>query len=475
MATIAVLPLARPTFDVPYAEARWAALSRKLRASGHTILGPDGLLFDAASVEAALDSLTGKSIDIVLIAQVTFTDAVMTVKIAERIDAQLVIWGIPEPRAGGRLRLNSYCGVNLAAHALGLAGRHVGTRYEAPETASVEAVLAPELNDWRLRTIITWTFRRSPDDIAVTGYDARRANEVLSALRGTRIGLVGEHPAGFDTCRYDPTALSALIGAKVETIALGEVFARATDASPGAVGASRARVAGLAGVDDVDQDQLDKSLGVYVALKGLAQERSLDAIAVRCWPEFFTEHGCAACGPMGMMTAERTPCACEADVYGALSTRLLQEIAGEPAWLVDIVDMDALSNTGVIWHCGSAPDGMRDPDYEAEAQIHSNRRMPLLFQFPLKPGRVTFARFTQARNKPALVIAGGEMLKAPPSFTGTSGVVRFDRRVETVSEGLLGERIEHHLAVVYGDHRATLSAIAAAMNLDLIDLTPRSG
>jgi hypothetical protein len=53
-------------------------------------------------------------------------------------------------------------------------------------------------------------------------------------------------------------------------------------------------------------------------------------------------------------------------------------------------------------------------------------------------------------------------------------VVRFDAPAARVSAGLLGERLEHHLSVVYGDHRATIAAIAAAVNLDLIDLTPRS-
>ncbi len=71
---------------------------------------------------------------------------------------------------------------------------------------------------------------------------------------------------------------------------------------------------------------------------------------------------------------------------GALTTLLLGEAAGEPGWLVDIVDMDAEGQTGVFWHCGSAPLSMRDPDCPARAQIHSNRKMPLLAEFTLKPG-----------------------------------------------------------------------------------------
>ena len=48
----------------------------------------------------------------------TFTDASITVKIAKTFSSNIGIWSIPEPRLGGRLRLNSFCGLNLASHAL---------------------------------------------------------------------------------------------------------------------------------------------------------------------------------------------------------------------------------------------------------------------------------------------------------------------------------------------------------------------
>ena len=113
----------------------------------------------------------------------------------------------------------------------------------------------------------------------------------------------------------------------------------------------------------------------------------------------FTDYGCAACGAMALMNQEKVPCACEADMYGALTALVLQEIAGEPSFLVDIVDMDRASDTGVLWHCGLAPTSMADPATPPGAQIHSNRRMPLLLEFALKPGRVTAARFSQAQNR----------------------------------------------------------------------------
>jgi len=96
--------------------------------------------------------------------------------------------------------------------------------------------------------------------------------------------------------------------------------------------------------------------------------------------------------------------------------------------------------------------------------------MPLLYEFTLKPGRVTFARVSQAQGQPRMVIAGGEMLERPMAFTGTSGVVRFDARAEQVMDNVIASGLEHHMALAYGDHRARLRGVAAALNLPVLDL-----
>jgi L-fucose isomerase-like protein len=171
-----------------------------------------------------------------------------------------------------------------------------------------------------------------------------------------------------------------------------------------------------------------------------------------------------------MMGEARVPCACEADVYGALTTLLLQNVAGAPAFLTDLVDLDADDDTGVVWHCGQAPISMADPDAVARATIHTNRKMPLLFEFPLKPGRVTVFRISQARGRPTAVIGGGEVLKRPMAFTGTSGVVRFDTPAKDLLDRIMGAALEHHMALAYGDHRNALDAAARSLGLPVLDL-----
>jgi L-fucose isomerase-like protein len=454
---IGVLALARPTFDVPYAEEMAAMAFATLDAAGLTTVGPRTLLFDADAARAAAKALQGEKLDALLLLQVTFTDASMTLELAKQISAPLAIWAFPEPRTGGRLRLNSFCGLNLAGHALGRADIPYRYLFQAPDKAltnGLEAFAACE-----------GVHAVSPAVMKPSLSDKAKAEKVIRGLKGRRIGLVGEHPAGFDTCRYDAQALNQLTGISVDRFALADLFARAATTTATQTALRRKDVAHLKGIDDVDQAQLDKSLTLFEGLASLKSDNGLSAFAVRCWPEMFTEYGCAICGPMGMMNGSGVPAACEADVYGAVTALMMQEIANEPSWLVDIVDMDASDGTTVFWHCGSAPASMRDPAYDAEAQIHSNRKMPLLYQFPLRPGRITLARLSQANNQPHLLVGSGAVVRAPVSFTGTSGVVTLDTATDRAMHGLIGGGYEHHVAMVYGDHTGAMVALGERLGL----------
>ena len=119
---VGVLPLARSTFDVPFANQVCSDAWELMNSMPVNWVGSSELLFDAEAVEKQILSLKEKHIDLLLIMQLTFTDATMTVKLAQSFNVPILFWSFPEARTGGRLRLNSLCGVNLAAHALGKTG-----------------------------------------------------------------------------------------------------------------------------------------------------------------------------------------------------------------------------------------------------------------------------------------------------------------------------------------------------------------
>jgi L-fucose isomerase-like protein len=463
---VGVLALARPTFDVPYAEQVAATAVKTLADLDGELVGTADLLFDADATEQALRQFEGEELDALLLLQVSFTDSSMTEAIGARFDAPIVLWTFPEERIGGRLRLNSFCGINLAAYALIKAGSNFDYvhRYanDVGAVGDIESLLAGEIGQAQSR-------RRQPKETSTAA--AARAAVVASKLAGITIGVIGDRPVGFDPCGYDPETLSGVTGVTVERKELEDLFGQAAAVNPDVVAATRARAtAALGSLDDLDQDSLDKSLSLYGGLKGLIADGGWSGVATRCWPECFTDYGGAACSPQSMLIDDGIPGTCEADVYGNVTALLLQHIAGEPAFVADLVEMDTVGTTGVLWHCGLAPMHMAPSNGSAVGTVHSNRKLPLLNEFALRPGQVTLTRLSQSGGVQSLVIGSGTMLDAPLAFSGTAGVVDFGKPASDVTATIMREGLEHHFGIVYGDYREELEALAASWGIPVIDL-----
>jgi len=441
--TVGFVPVARTTFDIPLAQEIAAQARARLAAAGLTVAGPEALVTTLEEAVAAADQLAGRPLDAWVAFQATFADSTMLMTLAGQIGAPLLLWAVPEERSGGRLRLNSLCGINLGAHALKRAGHAYRFVYAAPgDDAALEAV----------RTLAR----------------AGRARRLLSRAR---IGRIGPPPDGFETCQVDLPALEQRLGVTVVPVALEQVFERVRTADGERIDALEAWAGErLAGLEDLDRGAVRGTLGTYAALREMAGQDRYDGLAVRCWPQFFTDLGCAACGALAMLNEDRLPAACEADVNGAITQLILQWVSDSPAFDADLVAVDAEADAAVLWHCGKAPLSMADPAFRPRGTIHSNRRLPLLLEFPLKPGRVTVARLSQAGDDLRLVIGGGEMLPAAPSFSGTSGLLRFDRPAQDVLATILSEGLEHHLALTYGEHRPALTALAGMLGLPTLCL-----
>ena len=439
---IGFAPIARPTFDLELARELTAQVHAELAGAYHVIGAPD-LIMDGDAIDARIAEFAAADIDMILMLQASFADSAMVLRLARAIEAPLLLWALPEAQVGGRLRVNSFCGINLAAHGLRRAGLGYAYVYAAPDDEAAWA---------ELRTVAI-------------------AARVRRRLAGTRIGRLGEHPAGFDTCRVNRDGLRATLGIEVAQFELEDFFARARQAEPARVDAIAADLSQrLDGFTDVETEPTKGTLAAYLALDDLVREENLSGMAVRCWPEFFTDLGCSACGAMSLLSDAMKPASCEADVNGTITQLILGWVSGEPAFGSDLVAFDVDADEAVLWHCGLAPLSMADPDVQPGATIHSNRAKPLLMQFPLKPGRVTIARLSEATGEFRLVIGGGEMLKAPPAFTGTSGRIRFDSGAATVMDAIMREGLEHHISLTYGDHGAVLESLAKSLRLPALRL-----
>ena len=443
---IAFIPLVRSTFDVDYATEMIEKARAQLVRAGFELVSGDAPVTDMASAQRTAKEISAASCDLVLIFQATFADASLVATLAEAASAPIFLWAVPEPWTGSRLRINSLCGINLAGHALTLRGIKYDFGYGSPDDPDVS---------------------RKIQTLASVG-------ALIRKLSQTRFGVVGEHPTGMDSCHLDESILKEKFGVDIVRITLDEVFDRSRKIADDQVTCIRKGLEHtLDNLAELDQVALTGTLRVYAALQALVTEKGLAGLAVRCWPEFFTELGCAACGAMSMLSdgfSNQTPipCGCEADINGTLTQFILQSLSGEPAFGTDIVGVDTAADKIALWHCGLAPLSMADPDHHPRGTVHSNRGLPLLMDFTLKPGRVTLARISRAAGDLRMVIGEGEMLSEPKPFSGTAGTLRLTLPAANFLDALIRKGLEHHVSLTYGHYVDTLALFADWINLPVV-------
>ncbi|HSP28010.1 MAG TPA: hypothetical protein VLN74_05625, partial [Ilumatobacteraceae bacterium] len=400
---------------------------------------------------------------LVVVLQATFADASLVGRVADRLDAPMIVWSFPEARTGERLRLNSLCGANLAAYLL--RRRDALVRFVHVDPAHPSAT---DLVREALETANDPVAVATPEPVVVD------VPVPVAALAGRRIGVVGDPPTGFEPCEGDSDEVLHLTGIEVDRVALGDLFAAADAVDEGVRTATRHRIAATMDVADAVRDAgMDRSIGLYGGLAGLADRYGWSAVATRCWPECMTEYGGAMCTPMAMLTEDGVPSVCEADLYGAITALILEDVSGTDPFVADLVDADMSDDTSVVWHCGIASPRLADPGERPVGIVHPNRHRALANQFALRPGRVTVARLSQASNEVTMVLGGGELMLRPRPFLGTCGVLHWDQPIGDVLATVFERGLEHHLGIVYGDHRSALEALAAQWHIPVVHLGRR--
>jgi hypothetical protein len=465
---IGVLPLARVTFDLDAATRAVEAARAVLEGLGHTLVGPLHPETDEARVATLVDDLVAARPDAVVVLQGTFTTATAVEKLTANWPGRVVLWGFPEPPGSDRLRLNSLCGITLASYTLTRRAVDVRPVHGDPADPRTAPLLEAALTEPPLAR--TDPIRAPRQDLP----DRARllARRTAAWLYGARIGRLGEPPDGFEPCTYDADPLRRHLGVVVDERNLDTLFDAATKASADSVGRQRDLVNQVTtGVDDLDGDGVERSVRLLLGMRDLVGRNGWTAVATRCWPECMTGFGGAVCWPSAVLADEGVPAGCEADVLGTVTNLVLQHLADRPAFLADLVDIDHATDTGVLWHCGVAAASMARDGVPVHVSNHPNRPVPMVHDFGLAPGRLTLARLTRRPSgELVLVIGGGTALDTDRHLRGTSAVVRFDHPVTEVVDRVLGDGLDHHVSIVYGDVRDELEGIAAEWGIGVIDL-----
>lgn len=398
-----------------------------------------------------------EGVDGLVLCPLDFGDERSASKIAEKLRVPVLLYATKEPPAVDDASLarvsDSYCG-NLSM-ASGLYRRFIPFRYGG--------IFFPD--DPELR----YEFETFAAAVAVVKH-----------MKGARIGQVGVRPVTFETVAYDEVAMIEKFQQNVIPANLSDLVAQAksyADDDPEVLAVIEDMRDSVAEVT-VAEDYMINEAKMELALRKFWTDNKLSAMAVQCWPSIQRDMGISVCALYGRMTEQDMLTACEVDVVGALSM-MVNYYAGmgriKPHFIDWTIQHRENENWLLAWHCGNAPVSLAaDPDKAAlrtrrdmvgEEEILEEDPAAGLYQFQLKPGKVTFCRLAEYANQWKMLIATGEIIPSEEELAGTWSWVEVSDHAE-LYRTLVEEGFIHHASMIHGDQTDILLEVCAFLDIE---------
>jgi len=422
------------------------------------ILGytPDGAVGNLDEGEALADYFQREKVDGIVICTLNFGDERSAAKIAEKLHLPVLLYATrepPAPESASMARISdSYCGTLSTASAL--YRRKIPFHYAGIFFHDEPAFLE------EIETFV-------------------RAVSVVKGLIGARIGQVGVRPSNFETVGYDETAMILKFGQNVIYRDLSEVIFLAQDYSDddpavqAVVKSIRSEVAQVT----VAEDWLSKAARLELALKEFWEKNQLSGLAMQCWPAIQRFLGIQVCAIYGRLTGQGMLTACETDILGTISMLVnYRAVLGEtvPHFIDWTIQHRERPNWFLAWHCGNAPTCLADDpaktalrsrlDMKGELPVHEGDIQAGLYQFQVKPGKVTFCRMAEYDNQWKMLITNGEIVPSQEVLAGTWAWVALKDHA-LLYRTLVEEGFIHHASMIHGDQSKAL--IQACKYLDI--------
>lgn len=432
---IGVVCLARKTYDF---EAAFEIYQKTIQ----THAGMEGvewhfvpeLVIEPEDARRAADALAQKGLDGLAIITGTFHLGHLALILKKKINIPTLLWAFPElPYNGGKIRLNSVCGLNLNASNLYKAG------YD-----DVSCHVGAEID---------------PDWVA--------ALRMKAALAKARIGLLGYRADGFFNLDIDELATYRQTGVLIDHYELVEVTGQQVTDEEAAEFLEEIDACFACG--DVTAGQRDLVARLCVQLQKFMEKYGLTAVAVRCWPEFANLYGCAPCAAMSVLQSRGVILGCEGDIEGVMSMLITASLGAGAPFLADLSQLDYEDGTALLWHCGVAPHSLWDGESARSLDSYFAAGRGVTAGFVLKSGPVSLARIDSARGKTRLFYQEGQALPMEKQLTGTYAKVRFEKTPAQLLDLVTGSGVAHHLALVYAQRGRAFRLFAKMMGFEVIE------
>ncbi|MCF7855778.1 MAG: L-fucose/L-arabinose isomerase family protein [Candidatus Pacebacteria bacterium] len=437
----------RPGFDMDWGNDMHQGVLRQLEASGFELTVPETRIVDDASLRAALQECDQARADVLVVIQPTMSDGNLGVTIAQHAKTAVILWATPEKQDGDMI---SSCSL-VGAHTFGSTLRLMNQPFE-----------------------LVYGMPGEPDTVEQLS-KAVRLSAAARIMRSGKIGLVGNHAPGFIDMHASPWQTMRQLGVQLRHFSIEEYMAAAREMEAGRVQDDIEIIRGMSlPLKDIEEKDLDTAARLHLAMRDLIANESLNALAVRCWPELPQVMGQWPYLGMARLSEDEFPVACEGDVDGALSLWMGTLLGFGPGYLSDWLEHDDECVT--LWHAGNAPFALLQPAEREDGPRlarHFNDRKPAVVEGTLTPGMpVTIFRLWSCDDTYHVAALEGQTETPRRPLMGTNGLARIDGgNVKQRFRTMLHAGMPHHVAVFKGHCSAMLQRFARLMTIKWLELT----
>ncbi|MHA1783325.1 MAG: fucose isomerase [Promethearchaeota archaeon] len=432
--SIGVICLARKTFDYNSAKEIYENIKKKLMliedVKWHFI---DDLIFENSEVKEAITYFKAKELDGIVIINGTFALGTLVLEISKLLRIPILLWGLDElPSIGGRIRLNSLCGLNLNASNLYKTG---------------------------FRNYVI----NFGDKINENWLDALR---IIKSINSSRIGLLGYHAKSFIDLAVDELWTFKELGCIIEHYEIKDLLD--TQVQGKKIEIRKKQVKGIFNFSELSNEQLNKVASLIAKFEEFIKLNKLDALAIRCWPEFAEYFGIAPCAAMSILQSEGKIIACEGDIMAAITMLALKSIGVQASFLSDLSRISLENNTTMAWHCGVAPHVLWDKKSEILMDTYFANGKGVTAGFILKPGKISLIRLDYSPNELRIFMKIGEAIPTKKDFKGTYVNIKFEEPIWQIFQDILYNGLAHHFVIAYGNYLKTFEILGRIKNWNVL-------
>jgi len=432
---IGVICLARHTYDYNAAKEIYLKAQEDMRSVENVNwVFESELVITQDEAKRAAEKMLANNVDGIAIISGTFHLGHLALIIDRILKKPVLLWAFEElDYDGGKIRLNSVCGLNLNASNL----------YKSGNDNFYYIVSNKIDRNW---------------------IDAIRMKAVLEK---SHIGIAGYRADGFFNLGVDELHNFTKSGVLLDHYELEDMFSRKVERED--VKKQEEKIRAIFDCSDVTDDQVEKVATLCITVDKFLEENKIDALAIRCWPEYAAKFGIAPCAMMSILQSYGKVLACEGDVEGAMTMLATKAIGAETPFLADLSQVDFEKNYALMWHCGVAPSNLWDGKSTRSLDTYFAGGKGVTAGFVLKSGKVNIIRIDSARGKIRVFIAKGGAVPMEKQLTGTYAKVEFESNIKDLLDVVIKSGVAHHVAMVYGEYIEVFKIFAKIMNWEVIE------